>query len=191
MKHIQHISNNAAFGTIGIVALAVLSGCTQESAQQEDTNYFIVVEQQSDGKYVVVEKMPTDGPNRAIIREKDESGRVVERFMNEEQMREMAEQEYAKVQSGDSELNEAPSQSPGMGLASTILAVAAGALLGNMIGNALSKNRNFNKHSQRANNSAHTRSVSGSNKATKSNKKSFFGNSNKRKSGGMFRSFGG
>ena len=40
------------------------------------------------------------------------------------------------MQSGQSELN-APPSGEGMGLAGTILAVAAGSLLGNMIGNAL------------------------------------------------------
>ncbi len=191
MRYIQQVTNMSALGTVGVAAALVLTGCSQSSNQQEDSNYFLVVEQLDSGKYVVVEKMPTDGPSRAIIREKDASGQVVERFMNEQQMKEMAEQEYAKMQAGQSELNETPSSEPGMGIASTILAVAAGALLGNMIGNALSKNQNFNKHSQRANNSAKMRSASGGKTAKANNKKSFFGNSNNRATGTRGGRFGG
>jgi hypothetical protein len=100
--------------------------------------------------------------------------------MNEEEMKALAEQEYQKMQSGQSELNSAPDGGAGMGLASTILAVAAGSLLGNMIGNALMGNKNFQRHSNKVNKSAYHRSKTTGAKATKSkSKKSFFGGSKK------------
>ena len=117
---------------------------------------------------------------------------VTERFMNEDEMRSLAEQEYQKMQNGQSELNQEPSSSPGMGLAGTILAVAAGSLMGNMIGNALMGNKNFQRHSNSVNKSAYHKSAAAkkSYSASKS-KKSFFGGSKKRSSSGRSSFFGG
>jgi hypothetical protein len=172
MKHISTIGSAALLGSVGITVMSVLSGCSAE--QEEPANRFLVIQQLSNGKYEVVEEMPTDGPNRAIIREKDANGKVTERFMNEAEMKALAEQEYQKMQSGQSELNAAPS-GEGMGLAGTILAVAAGSLMGNMIGNALMGNKNFQRHSNSVNKSAyHQTKTSGTKSATK---KSFFNNS--------------
>lgn len=165
----------AALGSAGIAMMGVLSGC-EAPAEKQQQNKFLVIEQQSNGKYIVVEEMPTDGPSRAIIREKDANGNTVERFMNEEEMKALAEQEYQKVQDGTSETVQENSGDAGMGLASTILAVAAGSLLGSMIGNALMNNKNFSKNASSANKSAYSRSAAS--KATKtSSKKSFFGSS--------------
>ncbi|MEA2110836.1 MAG: hypothetical protein U9P71_02185 [Campylobacterota bacterium] len=190
MKHISTIGSSVLLGSVGVTVMSVLTGC--EAPQEEAQNKFLVIEQQSSGKYVVIEEMPTDGASRAIIREKDENGKVTERFMSEEEMKALAQQEYDKMQAGNSELNSAPSGGEGMGLAGTILAVAAGSLLGNMIGNALMNNKNFKQHSNRVNKSAYSRSAAGKKAAGKSSgKKSFFGGSKSgtSKSGGGF--FGG
>lgn len=178
MKHILN-TNTIALGSFGLVVMSALSGCqsSQEQQQAEPQNKFLVVEQQPDGKYVVVEEMPTSGPSRAIIHEVDENGTVHERVMTEAEMKELAQQEYAKMQSGQSELNAEP-QGEGMGLGGTILAAAAGALLGNVIGNALMNNSNFRKNQDASNRSAYHRSASASGTSTSSTqKKSFFGGS--------------
>jgi len=167
----------------------VLSGC--ESKQAEQQNKFLVIEQQPNGKYKVVEEMPTDGPSRAIIRERDENGKVTERFMNEQEMKTLAEQEYQKVQNGTSETVKEGGADAGMGLAGTILAVAAGSLMGNMIGNALMNNKNFSRNSATANRSAYSRSGSrATKKSSSSSRKSFFGSSS-RKSSYSSRGFAG
>lgn len=171
-------------GTMGFVVLSALSGCQSApeeqagSEQVEGQNKFLVVEQLSSGKYVIVEEMPTTGPSRAIIKETDENGTVHERVMSEAEMKELADQEYKKMEAGQSELNAEP-QGEGMGLAGTILAAAGGALLGNMIGNALMNNKNVQRHQDASNRSAYHRSASGMNNSATSNtqKKSYFGNS--------------
>ena len=189
MKHISSISSGIALGSAGAIMMGVLSGC--ESPQQEQQNRYLVIEQQTNGKYIVVEEMPTEGPNRAIIREKDENGNTVERFMNESEMKALAEQEYQKVQDGTSETVSNGDSSAGMGLAGTILAVAAGSLMGNMIGNALMNNKNFSKRSSSVNKSAYSRSAAGkASRSGTSSRKSFFGGSNSRSSYGS-RTFGG
>lgn len=182
MKY-SSITGGIALGSAGIAMMSVLTGC--EAPQEKQQNRFLVIEQQTNGKYIVVEEMPTDGPSRAIIREKDANGNTVERFMNEAEMKALAEQEYQKVQNGTSETMQDSSGSAGMGLAGTILAVAAGSLLGNMIGNALMNNKNFSKNASRSNKSAYSRSAAS--KAKSSSKKSFFGKSSKSSSS---RSFG-
>jgi hypothetical protein len=185
MKHISSIAKGVMLGTAGSLMMSILSGCSQ---QQEAQNRFLIIEQQANGKYVVVEEVPTEGPNRAIIREKDANGNVVERFMNEAEMKALAEQEYQKVQDGTSETIQDNGGNAGMGLAGTILAVAAGSLLGNMIGNALMNNKSFAKNSARTNRSSYSRSAAAKSKAKSSSKKSFFGSSKKSssRSGGFF-----
>jgi hypothetical protein len=185
MKHISSLVGGVALGSAGVLMMSVLSGCSQ---QQEAQNKFLVIGQQANGKYVVVEEMPTDGPSRAIIREKDENGNTVERFMNEAEMKALAEQEYQRVENGTSETLQEGSGSAGMGLAGTILAVAAGSLLGNMIGNALMNNKSFARNSASANRSAYSRSAAAKSRAKSSSKKSFFGSSSKSssRSGGFF-----
>jgi hypothetical protein len=185
MKHISNASSAALLGSVGITVMTVLGGCQAQQEQQEPQNRFLVIEQQPNGKYVVVEEMPTEGENRAIIRERDEQGNVTERFMNEQEMQELARQEYEKMQAGQSELNAAPTDA-GMGLAGTILAVAAGSLLGNMIGNALMGNKNFQRHSNSVNRSAYHQQK----RTASSTKKSFFGGSKSGSSTSGSRTYG-
>ena len=191
MKHITTIGSAALLGSMGLIVASTITGCSQQQEQEQQQNRFLVIEQQPNGKYIVVEEMPTEGPSRAIIREHDENGRVVERFMNEDEMRALAQQEYEKMENGQSELNQEPSSSPGMGLAGTILAVAAGSLLGNMIGNALMGNKNFQRHSNSVNKSAYHKSAASKKSSGSKSKKSFFGGSKKGSTSGRSSSFGG
>lgn len=192
MRHITS-AKHMMMGTMGVFVLSALSGCQSAPEEQasEAQNKFLVVEQQPNGKYVIVEEMPTEGPSRAIIKETDENGTVTERVMSEAEMKDLADQEYKKMEAGQSELNAEP-QGEGMGLGGTILAAAGGALLGNMIGNMLMNNKNVQRHQDASNRSAyHRSSAGGSNSATSnSQKKSFFGNSAS-KSTSSSSSFGG
>ncbi|MDD2267195.1 hypothetical protein [Sulfuricurvum sp.] len=189
MKHFNS-AKHIMMGSMGLIVLSALSGCQSTQEQQaEGQNKFLVVEQQPNGKYVVIEEAPTTGPSHAIIRSTDENGTVHERVMSEAEMKELADQEYKKMQEGKSELNAEP-QGEGMGLGGTILAAAGGALLGNVIGNMLMNNSTFRKNQDASNRSAYHRSASGmgSSAVSTSQKKSFFGNSGSKStgSGGFF-----
>ncbi|QOP46067.1 hypothetical protein [Sulfurimonas paralvinellae] len=173
MKHISSLASGVALGTAGMIMMSTLTGCEQR--QQETQNKFLVIEQLPNGKYKVVEEMPTEGPTRAIIREHDEYGNIRERFMNEDEMKALAAQEYEKVQNGTSETVQENPSGEGMGLAGTILAVAAGSLLGNMIANSLMNNKAFSRNTR----SAYTSSAYKQSKQRTSTKKSFFGKSSK------------
>jgi len=183
------IASGIALGSAGVLMMSVLTGCEAPQQQQEQQNRFLVIEQQANGKYIVVEEMPTDGPSRAIIREKDANGNTVERFMNEDEMRVLAEQEYKKVQDGTSETISEDGGSGGMGIGGTILAAAAGAMMGNMIANSLMNNKNFSKNAASSNKSAYSRSAASRASKKSSAKKSFFGKSSRSSSSGR-RSFG-
>lgn len=176
MKHISSIASGIGLGSTGVLMMSVLTGC--EAPQQEQQNRFLVIEQQTSGKYIVVEEMPTEGPSRAIIREKDVNGNTTERFMSEAEMKALAQQEYQKVQNGTSETMQDGGGSAGMGLGGTILAVAAGSLLGNMIGNSLMNNKSFARNSATSNKSAYSRSAA-SRASKSSSRRSFFGSSSR------------
>jgi len=194
MRHISSIASGVALGSAGIVMMSILSGCEAPQEEQKQQNKYLVIEQQANGKYIVVEEMPTDGPSRAIIRETDENGKVTERFMNEDEMRALAEQEYKKVQDGTSETVQEGGGDAGMGIAGTILAAAAGAMMGNMIANSLMNNKNFSKNAASTNKSAYSRSSkagSSSKSSSSSSKKSYFGGSKKPSSSSSTRSYGG
>jgi hypothetical protein len=181
-------ANAVALGSMGIVITSAITGCSSNQEQQEAQNKFLVIEQLSNGKYVVVEEIPTTGPSRAIIREKGPDGQVHERVMTQEEMKKLAEQEYQKVQNGTSETVQGGG-GEGMGLAGTILAVAAGSLLGNMVANSLMNNSNFRQKANSVNRSAYHRNSTAKSTKKSSSKKSFF-RSNKRSSYST-RSFGG
>ena len=176
-------ASSILLGSSGVLMMSVLTGC--EVPQEEKQNRFLTIEQQANGKYIVIDEEPINGPSRAIIRETDANGMVTERFMNEAEMKVLAEQEYQKVQSGTSETMQ--SGGGGMGLAGTILAVAAGSLMGNMIANSLMKNNNFSKRSSSVNKSAYSRSSAGkASSSSKSSRKSFFGRNSRISFGSLY-----
>ncbi len=195
MKYIKTLATGVMLGSMSAVVLSALSGCSsQEKQEQQAQNKFLVIEQLTNGKYVVVEEIPTTGPSRAIIRERGPNGEVHERVMTEEEMKKLAEQEYQKVQQGTSETLQPPEGgSEGMGLAGTILAVAAGSLLGNMVANALMNNSNFRQRASTVNRSAYSRSASRSAASSKrsSSRKSYFGGNSRRSSSYGSRSYYG
>ena len=109
---------------------------------------FLVIAQTgtSPATYEVVEKHPTSGPTRAILRDTEGN----ERFLSEEELRRIAEQEAARVEAGTSRLTQDPAMTAGgLSLGETILAAAAGSLIGGMLANRLAANRNFQGHQQR------------------------------------------
>ncbi|RLW53073.1 MAG: hypothetical protein B6D70_10030 [gamma proteobacterium symbiont of Stewartia floridana] len=142
--------------------------------------------------YRLVEKHPTSGPTRAILR--DQQGN--ERFLTEDELKQIAEQEAAKVEAGSSRLTQDPSMhSGGLSLGETLLAAAAGSLIGGMLANRLAGNSNFQRTQQQYGGGRPTSTISQPyNKTAKSQPKSgFFGGSKSgsSSSSSRFNSFGG
>ena len=193
MKHIKKVRSYSIAGSIGLTVIASLAGCGDQGqspqdgqgtdnlqSQQEGQSFFIVIEQTgtAPAAYKVVEKHPTTGPTRAILREMDGT----ERFMSEEELRQLADQEAAKVEAGTSRLTQGPEMSGGgLSLGETILAAAAGSLVGGMLANKLAGNSNFQRNQQRYGAGRPTSTISQprypSSSSAKSPRTGFFGGS--------------
>lgn len=183
MKHIRSYQNGAVIGSFALIVSQVFVGCEQQQEASINQNKFVIVKELPNGKYEVVEETPISGPTRIMVQNSDGTMRE----LSQEEMKRLAEQEYQKVQAGTSETVQ-PNDGGGMGLGSTILAVAAGSILGNMIANSLMGNKNFARNNRAM--SAHARSVNRANKAAKRSpaKRGFFGKSgsSKYRGGGFF-----
>ena len=196
-------------GSLGLMITIGLQGCGQ-SEEQPKTNpngtiseaskseqgVFLIIQQtaKNPDAYVVVEKHPSSTGTRAILKDMDGN----ERILTEEELKKMAEAEAAKVENGTSNLTQAPTaNSPGLSLGETILASAAGALIGGMIANKLAGNSNFQQHQQQqqAQSSAYQQTqrsiIRNTNASTKPKQGIFSGSkTNKSSSGGLFKNFG-
>lgn len=156
MRHyIKKISNYSMVGGMGILAIFALAGCDDKQKQQEKADaaklaeaakqqgQFMVIQESAPGKYKVVEQYPANGPSRAIL--KDLNG--TEKLLSEAELKALAEAEAKKVENNTSNLTKPPSEasmhSGGLSLGETILASAAGALIGGYIANKLFNNPNF------------------------------------------------
>lgn len=170
MKHIKSYGNGALLGSMSTVLVLALAGCSNPQEESISQSKFIIVQETALGKYEVIEETPINGPTRIMVKNIDGTMRE----LSEEEMKNLAQQEYAKVQQGTSETLNPDQGSQGMGLAGTILAVAAGSILGNMIANQLMGNKNFAQNNRAA--SSHARSLNrSSTPSSSSQKKSFFG----------------
>ena len=165
MKHVKKIATYAAIGGFGAIVAAGLAGCgdseqngsetLKEAAQK--TGAFVIIEETAPGKYKVLEEYPSS-----------------------EEMDKLVAEENAKIDAGTSNLTNPSAQisSGGMSLGETLLASAAGAIIGSWIGNKLFNNQNFQAQRQNSykNPTTYSRSVDSFNKAKQSSASSPKGN---------------
>ncbi len=175
MKHVKKIATYAAIGGFGAVVAAGLAGCgdseqngsetLKEAAQK--TGAFVIIEETAPGKYKVLEEYPSS-ETRVVL--KDMNG--TERVLSKEEMDKLVAEENAKIDAGTSNLTNPSAQisSGGMSLGETLLASAAGAIIGSWIGNKLFNNQNFQSQRQNSykNPTTYSRSVDSFNKAKQS-----------------------
>jgi hypothetical protein len=157
MKHIKKALSYSIAGGVGLTVVAALHGCSDSGQPPQgsggfgatdsaglEQNMFMVIEQTGDNPdtYKVVEKHPTTGATRAILRTQDGD----ERFLSEAELKAIAEEEAARVEAGTSGLTQdAGMQAGGLSLGETVLAAAAGSLIGGMLANRLMGNSNFQR----------------------------------------------
>lgn len=207
MRHIKKALSYSVAGGIGLGVIASLQGCSDQGPQPPnmsgfdtasenaiEQSYFLVVEQTrtAPDTYRLVEKHPTTGPTRAILRLPDGT----ERFLSEEELRRIAEAEAAKVEAGTSRLTEDPAMhSGGLSLGETLLAAAAGSLVGAMLANSLMNNANFQRTQQTYGGGRPVATISqpAQRQAASRNqpRTGFFGNSSGRSGSSSYGSFGG
>ena len=207
MRHVKKIASGSIAGSLGLVIAASLQGCSEQapptpgldrfdSGQAGDLTqpYFLVVEQtgSSPDTYRLVEKHPTSGPTRAIIRLPDGT----ERFMSDAELRQFAAEEAARVEAGTSRLTEDPAMhAGGLTLGETLLAAAAGSLVGGMLANSLARNANFQRNQQSYGGGRPTATISQPANRTAAKpaapRTGFFGSSGKSSSSSSFGGYGG
>jgi len=189
MKHIKKVLSYSIAGSIGLTVIASLNGCSDANQPQQrvddsgtlqdagsEQNQFLVIEQTGSAPdtYKVLEKHPTTGPTRAIL--KDLEGN--EQFLSEEELRVIAEEEAAKVEAGTSNLTQNPEiQSGGLSLGEVLLAAAAGSLIGGMLANRLRGNTNYQRAQQSYGGGRPTSSISQPASSKSKPRSGFFGGS--------------
>jgi len=196
MKHLTKLSTIAAATGLGALLSTGITGCSgqqQEEQQPQAKGAFVIIEETSAGKYKIKDEFPAD-ETRIVLKKLDGT----EEVLTQEELDALIKKEEAKIDNGTSNLtNPQPEQaSAGMGLGETILASAAGAMLGAWIGNKLFGNQNYqnNRKASYKSPSTYSKSKSSFNKprsssSTSSKKSGFFGN--KKSSSSSKSSYGG
>lgn len=159
--YIKKVLSYSMVGSLGFTVVAGLQGCggeekapipteapketISEAASQEEGVFLVIQQTAKDpDKFELAEKYPSQS-TRAILKDMDGN----ERILTEAELKELADAEAKKVEEGTSELTKEPSaESSGLSLGETILASAAGALIGGMIANKLMGNSNYQQHQQ-------------------------------------------
>lgn len=195
MKHIKKIGEFGLMGSIGVATLLVLSGCNsgtneaQSSSQAIKKGAFVVIEEQADGSYKILEEYPSD-TTRVLLKAKDGT----ERMLSQEEIDKLLQEENKKIDNGTSELTSP--NGGGLSLGGAILASAAGAIIGSWIGNKLFNNQNYQAQQrtsykspqayERSKNSFNQAKTASASKASSSGRSGFFGGgSNDRSSGAV------
>jgi len=189
MNYITKLSTLAATG-LGAVLVTGVTGCTQQTQEQAQAKgAFVIIEETAAGKYQIKDEFPAD-ETRIVLKKLDGT----ESVLTQAQLDALIKEEAAKIDNGTSNLtkdNAHISQQGGMGLGETILASAAGYMLGAWIGSKLFGNQNFNNNRKAGykSPSTYSKSKKSFNKPRKSSTKKggFFGSKKSGgKSGGFF-----
>ncbi|EAI6552203.1 hypothetical protein F1O11_02990 [Campylobacter jejuni] len=191
MKKIKKIIQIGMIGGLAAVAGGALAGCGSNNDNADTLNQaanaqgaFVIIEETAPGQYKIKDQYPSD-ETRVVL--KDLNG--TERILSKEEMDALIKEEAAKIDNGTSNLTKDNGQisSRGLSLGETLLASAAGAILGSWIGSKLFNNQNFANQQRGAfsNQSAYQRSVNSFNKAgttssaSSAKKSGFFGGGSK------------
>ncbi|QOR01177.1 MULTISPECIES: UPF0323 family lipoprotein [unclassified Campylobacter] len=194
MKHIKTILKLSMISGIAAISAGALSACSSNTndsnnalSQAANTQgAFVIIEETAPNQYKIKDQFPSD-ETRVVLKQLDGQ----ERVLTKEEMDKLIQEEAAKIDNGTSNLtnpNNAQMSSGGLSLGETLLASAAGAILGSWIGSKLFNNQNFANQQRGAfsNQSAYQRSVNSFNKASTSatsgssaKKSGFFGGGSK------------
>ncbi len=160
-KPYRKISDYAIVGGLSALVMVSIVGCKSNAddkskersslSQSVQKGAFVILEEQKDKSYKVVEEYPS---SRTHIIVRDLQGN--ERVLSNEEIQKLIKEEEAKIDNGTSKLIQpnnggsgGSNESSGFGLGSAILGSAAGAILGSYIGNKLFNNPNYQQNAQR------------------------------------------
>ncbi len=190
MKHIKKIADYSIVGGMGGALIAALSGCESSDhglppQQQEEQNTFlqasqkqgafVVIEEVAPKRYKIVDEYPSS-ETRVILKSLDGT----EKLLSKEELDALIKEEARKIDAGQSPLTNPQIQNPtgGLSLGETILASAAGAILGSWIGGKLFNNPSYQQRRRTTYKSPSTYS-----RSVERFKKARTGSASRRKSG--------
>lgn len=202
---LKQISNYAIVGGLGSLLVTSITGCEDRNSQNNNQNSsafsdvsqkkgaFVIIEKTQQGGYQIVDEFPA---SKTTIVLRSPQG---DRILSQSEIDKLVSQEKIKIDNGTSNLtNGSEIRSGGMSLGETLLASAAGAMIGAYIGNRLFNNSNYNakRRTSYKSPSTYSKSTNSFNKAKSSsarrataNKRSGFFGSKTRSSSRSF--FGG
>ncbi len=173
---IKKVSNYAIVGGMGAILLTSFTGCEDKNSNgQNSQNGSIAEASQKQGAFVIIEKTPTGdykivdefpSTNTTIVLR--EEGK--ERILSKQEIDALVAQEAAKIDNGTSNLTN-PNGMGGMSLGETLLASAAGAIIGSYIGSKLFNNQSYQNQRRTSykSPSTYSKSVDSFNKASSTN----------------------
>ena len=198
---LRKISNYAIVGGLGALLMVNLVGCGDKKEDNNENVFaqanqkqgaFVVIEEVAPKQYKIVDEYPSN-QTRVILKTLDGQ----ERILSQEELDALIKEADRKIEENRSSLtNPEMSNNGGMSLGETILASAAGAIIGSWIGNKLFNNPTYQNQRaksyksptvyQRSKDSFRQKSKSTFSSFKKDTKKGFFGNSNTRSSNSYF-----
>jgi hypothetical protein len=169
-KFLKNISDYTMVGGLGALLMFNMVGCSDRNSTQNDSTFsdaaqkkgaFVVIEKDANGNYKIVNEFPNE-TTTIILRENGS-----ERILSQKEIDELVAAEAKKIDEGRSNLTNTHS-SGGLSLGETILASAAGAMVGAYIGNKLFNNSNYtqNRRMNYKSPQTYSRSVNSFNKNT-------------------------
>ncbi len=198
---LKNISNYTIVGGLGAILLTSFTGCEDKNSNGQNSKSetlseasqkqgaFVIIEKNLQGGYQIVDEFPST--NTTIVLR--ENGK--ERILSKAEVDTLVAQESAKIDNGTSNLTN-PTGMGGMSLGETLLASAAGAIIGSYIGSKLFNNQNYQNQRRTTYKSPQTYSKSvdsfnkakttSSSKTTSSKKSGFFSGSKKSSARSIF-----
>ena len=187
---LKKVSNYAIVGGMGAVLITSFTGCDDKNAKSQNSSNgavtqasqkqgaFVVIEKSQNGDYKIVDEFPSTSTT-IVLREDGK-----ERILSKAEIDALVAQEATKIDNGTSQLTN-PNGMGGMSLGETLLASAAGAIIGSYIGGKLFNNLNYQSQRRTSYKSASTYSRS-ANSFNKANTRATSSRTTSTKRGGFF-----
>jgi len=151
---LRKISNYAMVGGLGALLVVNLAGCGDKKENNNENVFaeanqkqgaFVVIEEVAPKQYKIVDEYPAS-ETRVILKTLDGK----EKILSKEELDELIKEADKKIEANQSPLTNPEMSSGGMSLGETILASAAGAILGSWIGSKLFNNQNYKNQRARS-----------------------------------------
>ena len=186
---LRKISNYAIVGGLGAFLMLNMTACSDNSHKNEENAFkeasqkqgaFVVIQEVAPNQYKITDEYPASSTT-IILKKLDGT----EKILSKEELDKLIKEADKKIEENKSPLTNPEMSNQGMSLGETILASAAGAILGSWIGSKLFNNPTYQQQRERSYKSP---SVLQRSKDSFKKKSSFSSSSSSTKKSGFFAS---